>query len=195
MINNKTNMIKSMCQSSKMNLDKLNITKLSDEQVKQIILDRLACIDRKGVRNLVDFVARDHNGYFKVGCHRHHHFKGGMARHALGVYLGMRKMNRRLGRPSDDDSLALVGLMHDLCDAWGCKHRGHGRASVRQLEQLGVDLLPGERYAILNHMGCSHPYQWALAQTMGALSAPDSGHRLLMFMVQDGKDASRYPHR
>lgn len=167
---------------------------LSAAEVREAITGRLAKINRKGVDNLLAYINDDRNGYFAVSCCRHHRFRGGMACHALGVYLGMRQMNRRYWAITDDDSLALIAFAHDICDSYGCRFHGHGRASVALLDSLGVELTAGERYAILHHMYRHHESQWRKAFGLGSYAAPDSKHRLLLFMLQDSADARRY-HR
>lgn len=170
---------------------------LSSNEVRAIIIDRISRIDRPGIDHLLEYIRNDRNGYFSVSCHSHHKFIGGMAKHALGVYLDMRQMNARNNHPSNDDSLALIGLCHDICNTPGCRHRDlpgrHGYRSVALLESLGVKLRYAERYAIANHMRGSHPNKWKKANELGWTAEPDSPDRLLYYMKCDGHDASRFP--
>lgn len=173
----------------------LNIKDLNRNEIREMIVDRVGKIHRKGIDNVLKYIQDDHNGYFVVSCHRHHHFRGGMARHALGVYLGIQRSDSHYLNHANDDSLAIIGLFHDISNTYGCHFRGHGRGSVALLKHLGLELLPEEEHAILHHMFRHHESEWAKAYTLGRVSAPNSKERLLLYMLNDSRDASLYPYK
>ncbi|MCD8297229.1 MAG: HD domain-containing protein [Prevotella sp.] len=105
--------------------------------------------------------------FFEVpsSLNRHHHWRGGLAQHCLGVY----EKAKEAGADLPEDSLIICGLLHDICktrklyyDEEGNVHHqhthihGHGHRSIRILEQCGLKLTEDERRAIRWHMGGHH---------------------------------------
>ncbi len=98
--------------------------------------------------------------FYTAHCHHHHHFKGGLAEHSLGVVklmLAKRNLVQRYGRAN----VIIAGMFHDICTApsWnnvGLNHNGHkmhGRRSVRILGEVFKMHLDDDVYeAIKYHM-------------------------------------------
>lgn len=81
--------------------------------------------------------------FYTAHCHRHHHFRGGLAEHSLGVakiLLGKKHIVQKYGRTN----AILAGMFHDICTAPSWNHVGlndkgrkmHGRRSVRILGEV-----------------------------------------------------------
>ena len=81
--------------------------------------------------------------FYTAHCHSHHHFRGGLAEHSLGVtqlLLGKKHIVNRYGRTN----VIMAGMFHDLCTApsWNRVglnehgHKMHGRRSVRILGEV-----------------------------------------------------------
>lgn len=90
---------------------------------------------------------------------------GGGEERCLGVYRIASVLNDELPH----DSLVIAGILHDICkasklyyDEEGVIHhrhthiKGHGRRSIKLLEQCGLLLTEDERLAIRWHMGGHH---------------------------------------
>ena len=120
----------------------------------------LSGIKRDGIAELMEYLDECGFYYRPSSGKRHHNYPGGLAEHCLGVYRKM--LNCKLDGISED-SIKLVGLLHDLCkcDMFYFQGRnirqhmrqGHGSRSVRILNRLGVMLTPEEYRAIRYHMG------------------------------------------
>ena len=120
---------------------------------------------RGGIENVLRYL--DESGFYEVpsSLYRHHNWRGGLAEHCLGVYRIASQMNKDFPH----DSIIIAGLLHDICkasklyyDANGAIHhrhthiKGHGRRSIKLLEQCGLSLTEDERLAIRWHMGGHH---------------------------------------
>lgn len=98
--------------------------------------------------------------FYTAHCHRHHHFRGGLAEHSLGVtrlMLAKKHIVQRYGRTN----VIIAGMFHDICTApsWnnvGLNDKGrkmHGRRSVRILGEVFKMHLDDDVYeAIKYHM-------------------------------------------
>lgn len=121
----------------------------SSLSLQQTIENLLRATGRENVENLLT-IMREH-GYYRVGCHRHHKYQGGLAQHALEVLWQMKRHESAL---MPMDSIVVVALLHDLCNIRGFAHiRRHGSRSVRiATREAGFRLKPTEYSAILWHM-------------------------------------------
>lgn len=142
---------------------------LTDKMIatnKDEIVKLLRSTNRNGIVNVLKYL--NESGFFEAPSSicRHHNWKGGLAEHCLGVYRIASELNDGLPH----ESIVIAGILHDICkasklfyDADGNIQRrhthikGHGRRSVKLLEQCGLLLTEEERLAIRWHMGGHHP--------------------------------------
>ena len=125
--------------------------------VKEQIISTLRDTGREGIEKVISYMER--NGFFSVGCHHHHRYKGGLADHAWQTYLlalkGEEEYNKRFPSASsfNKTNIAISALLHDFCDCHGMHHiHNHGRRSARMLKELGFHLSSDEFFAIRFHM-------------------------------------------
>jgi len=144
--------------------------------VQECIKERLKMIKRPGMDAVLKFL--DESDYFtspassKPGFHNCH--EGGLAKHSLDVYECMQKMNALYHLEIEDDSMAIVGLLHDFCKIGHYEENilkttkkrsdkvpyktvdtlavGHGEKSVIMLLRLGMELTDEEILGIRWHM-------------------------------------------
>ena len=136
---------------------------------KNEIVSLLSDTKREGIEQVILYL--EESGFYEApsSIYRHHNHKGGLAEHCLGVYKVASQLNKD-GLPHD--SIVIAGILHDVCkasklyyDANGIIHRrhthikGHGRRSIKLLEQCGLSLTADERLAIRWHMGGHHASQ------------------------------------
>ena len=129
------------------------MTELTDSvmtaAVQNYVDKRLCSTKRHGITDVIDFL---HNSdYFTTHCHKHHHFAGGMSQHAIETYIHAKK---QADADIPNDSLAIVCLLHDLCDIHGFhQYHRHGKRSVDLItNECHFTLTPAEYRAILWHM-------------------------------------------
>lgn len=81
---------------------------------KDRFISLLTSTNRPGVQNLIDFLNR--TDFFEAprSTRFHNNFKGGLCAHSLNVYDNLKKLNNLYKFNFSDDSLRLVGLLHDL---------------------------------------------------------------------------------
>jgi hypothetical protein len=101
----------------------------------------------------------ENHGFFTYHCHRHHHYKGGLADHAWQTYQVALRLNAEhcVSNPNeqklDEDSVAIAALLHDLCNCSGLRDiSGHGRRSAKMLKEIGFTLTQEEFLSIRFHM-------------------------------------------
>ena len=141
---------------------------LTEEQIvkqRNEIISALLRVDRAGIHQVIAYLFT--SGFFTApsSVGRHHNWKGGLAEHCLGVYHRALKMAEDL--PAD--SIAIAGLLHDICkasklyyDGQGNLQRrpvhikGHGYRSVKLLDLCGLAMTENERRTIRWHMGGHH---------------------------------------
>ena len=92
--------------------------------IKENIINRLRETKRENIENVIDYMEK--NGFFEVGCHRHHRYSGGLADHVWQTYqLAMKEEldDKRL-HPNvsllDKDSLAISTLLHFVLIDYDC---------------------------------------------------------------------------
>ena len=112
---------------------------------KDRIIEILRETGRPGMDAVINYL--ETSNYFERGCYSHHKDKGGLALHSLEVYEHM--LSHAGGYLSD--TIAVVGLFHDLGKTARRDGRGHGRRSVMILDRLGFVLTDDERTAIGRH--------------------------------------------
>ena len=141
------------------------LTRDEIERNKSEISSLLLETNRNGMRNIIRYL--EESGFYEAPSSvcRHHNWKGGLAEHCLGVYRIALELNDKLPH----DSLVIAGILHDICKASKLyydtdgviRHRhthikGHGRRSIKLLEQCDLSLTEDERLAIRWHMGGHH---------------------------------------
>ena len=111
----------------------------------------------------------EQNGYYTCRSSSHNHWKGGASQHMWAVYLIAKALrDQRLDEPiiakhALDQKLAIVCLLHDLCDmdvrVYDEENKeviGHGRKSRWIMKNIGVGTT-AEQMAVLYHM---HSFEW-----------------------------------
>lgn len=172
---------------------------LTDKQIidsRNAITGLLLSTNRKGMESVIRYL--EESGFYEVpsSLNRHHNWRGGLAQHCLGVYLAAHEHGEGL----PEDSLIIAGLLHDICKArklyydenGKVHHRhtsihGHGRRSVKILEQCGLELTEDERLAIRWHMGGHH----ARAEEAGEVKKARSRKLWQVIHRADRWDAAR----
>ena len=114
-------------------------------ETKDRILEILRSTGRPGMDAVINYL--ETSNYFRRDCYSHHKEVGGLAIHSLEVCEYM--LSHAGGFPSD--SLAVVGLFHDLGKTERRDGRGHGRRSLMILDRLGFSLTDDERTALGRH--------------------------------------------
>lgn len=102
--------------------------------------------------------------YYECKSSSHNHWKGGASQHMWAVYLIAKAIrDKRLDEPNiakyaTDKKLAIVCLLHDICDmdvsVYDDHHRwvsGHGKKSYWMMKNLNVGT-EVERMVVCNHM-------------------------------------------
>lgn len=127
----------------------MKTSSVSSLSLQSTIESLLRATGRENVEQLLTLM-RD-NGYYRVGCHRHHKQQGGLVQHSLEVLLRMQRQNEGI---LPTDSMIIVALLHDLCNISGFRHiRHHGyRSVVLAAREAGFRLRKDEAQAILWHM-------------------------------------------
>ena len=122
---------------------------LQTMNIQETIEKLLRATGREHVEELLT-IMRD-NGYYRVGCHGHHRWQGGLAQHHLEVLLRMQRQN---DADIPTTSIIVVALLHDLCNIRGFEEiRHHGSRSVLiATRKAGFKLTSTEYQAILWHM-------------------------------------------
>lgn len=151
----------------------------------ELFEDLLKSTGREGVENVIEFI-KNTDFYIAPSSTIHHsNYKGGLLDHSLLVYCLMMKyresliyMKPELEEGLPEDSIKLVGLLHDICKTCFYKETikwkkndtgnwesyigyeidntfpiGHGEKSVIMLQNFGLRLDPNEMLAIRYHMG------------------------------------------
>lgn len=125
--------------------------------VKEKIIGTLRATGRENIEQVIEYMGN--NGFFTKSCHRHHHYRGGLADHAWQTYQ-IALQNNPNG--IDEQSIAICALLHDFCNCGGMTDQvGHGRRSAGMLKELGLHLSYDEFLAVRFHMSLhthiSHP--------------------------------------
>lgn len=135
-----------------------HITTPHDGSIVELIERELRATNKDNIEQLLHYM-RD-NGFYTQACHRHHHYHGGLADHAvqtLQFALCRWEADKKAGQADALDttreSIVFAALLHDLCDVHGpYRMHGHGRKSAAVIKALGVHLTAQEFLAIRFHM-------------------------------------------
>ena len=148
---------------------------MKQEEIIQIFRNYFAYIKRPGAADLLQWI--NSNGFFEVPASKRHHGArpGGLAEHSINVFRRLLHMNadeekRRQTPQYDIETLAICGLLHDLCKIDAYRQQaaegqekpeyqltknfpaGHGEKSVILILQF-MHLTQEEILAIRWHMG------------------------------------------
>ena len=123
---------------------------MNANEIRTAIVDLLRSTGRPGIERIIGYLGR--SDFFSAGCHHHHRFAGGLARHSLEACTWALANRGSLPR----GSVILGMLLHDICTAYSpesCGIGGHGRRSVRILGSVcGFRMTNDEYEAIKLHM-------------------------------------------
>lgn len=89
---------------------------VTKEEIQERILAVLMELDRDG-REKLCFWLTDESDFFKAPSSTmfHNAFPGGLAAHSWNVYSLLKQKVEMFKLPTDEDTVAIVGLLHDLC--------------------------------------------------------------------------------
>ena len=147
------------------------------------IIELLKSTKREGIEELIAFLQK--TDFFKAPASTRFHgcFEGGLAQHSMKVYeiLKHKVQTSVLPIKVQDESIILIGLLHDICkvnfykvdyrnakNALGVWEKvpyytvddtipyGHGEKSVMMISEY-IKLTSEEKYAIRWHMGYTEP--------------------------------------
>lgn len=123
---------------------------MTNQEIKKEIIKRLLETNREGIKDTVKYL--EESDFFSTGCHTHHMYNGGLARHSLETC----EYALSNGSNLPVDSVIIASILHDTCSAhsYVARHiHRHGRRSVRVLKEICHLKLTKEEYeAILLHM-------------------------------------------
>ena len=160
--------------------------------MKEEFLRLLRTVNREGIESLIQFLEK--SDFFKAPASTRFHgdHEGGLAEHSMKVYeiLKHKVANNIKGIEVLEESIILIGLLHDICktnfykvdyrnakNALGVWEKvpyytiddtipyGHGEKSVMMITEY-IKLTPEEKYAIRWHMGYTEPKE--LYNSIGA---------------------------
>ena len=131
--------------------------------LKEMILQTLRATKAPNIDAMLKYM--EAHGYYDCKCHTHNHWEGGSAEHMWATYLMAKALrDQRISDPNvrkyaTDEKLAIVCLLHDLCDmdVHVKTNKGkdvsneHGTKSYWIMRNLNVGTL-AEREAVKNHM-------------------------------------------
>lgn len=139
-------------------------------KLKKLITDTLSNTKVPNIEKILQYM--EDNFFFECRSSSHNHWRGGTAQHVWAVYLiakalrNQRKDDPIIAKYATDKKLALVCLLHDICDMnvrvrtnWNedVSHR-HGRKSCWIMRNLNVGT-EIERMVVRNHMHSDRDYQ------------------------------------
>ena len=151
--------------------------------MKEEFLMLLRSVDREGMDELINFIEK--SDFFKAPASTRFHgrYEGGLLEHSLNVYklLCEKVKNCPIEINVSQDSLIIIGLLHDICKAnfYKVDYRnaknslgvwekvpyytiddtipyGHGEKSVMMISEY-IKLTVEEKYCIRWHMGFTEP--------------------------------------
>jgi len=141
--------------------------------MKDRIIAELRQTGRENIENVINFL--NGSDYFIAPASTQYHGveAGGLAKHSLRVMETMKKLNQDVPTRYSEDTITIVGLLHDICKVNTYKPNilkngelstskpykkddkfpiGHGEKSVILLQDLGIKLTNDEMLGIRYHM-------------------------------------------
>lgn len=120
------------------------------------IISLLRKIQRPGINELIDFLVKNQFFYvsFKDINDPGMQYAGAIADHSLGVYNTLLKLNQVFDIQLNEESMIIVGLLHDICriDSNNNFPVGHSEKSIYIIQRY-IQLTDDEIIAINSHMG------------------------------------------
>ncbi len=126
--------------------------------LKEKIEKTLSDTQVRNINEMLQYIER--HGYYTCRSSSHNHWEGGAAQHMWATYLMAKSLrDQRLDEPAikayaTDRKLAVICLLHDLCDMYvpDYNHNGHhGEKSYWIMKELGVGTI-AEQMAVRYHM-------------------------------------------
>ena len=151
--------------------------------MKEKVLEILRKVNREGIEELINFLEKSDFFTAPASTRFHGNHEGGLAEHSIKVYeiLKHKVENCVMDIEIPEESIILIGLLHDICKAnfYKIDYRnaknalgvwekvpyytvedtipyGHGEKSVMMITEY-MKLTPEEKYAIRWHMGYTEP--------------------------------------
>ena len=125
-------------------------SRMTSQQISTEIQSLLRSTGRSGIERVIDYIGN--SDFLTAGCHTHHRYTGGLARHSLEA---CRYALEHRGNLSES-SVIIGSLLQDLCTSHSPEARGihgHGRRSVGILGRVCRFHLNRDEYeAIKLHM-------------------------------------------
>lgn len=144
---------------------------------KELFLETLKQVKRDGIDKLINWLENSTFFVDPASSNYHCNYEGGLCQHSLNVYNRLKELTGK-----DDDTIKIVGLLHDICKvgtyetysknvkdvrgqwtsvlAYRYKKSnlpyGHGEKSVFMISQF-IKLSKEEALAIRWHMGAYEP--------------------------------------
>ena len=133
---------------------------------RMLILRLLNGTQRAGMPELIKWIDSE-TDYFTAPASARYHLSciGGLAQHSLNVYGFFKRANKDFGLDIPQGSIAVTGLLHDLCkcnlylksgQSYRCdiavKNKGHAKQSVELIQRF-IELTDEEEAIIRYHMG------------------------------------------
>jgi len=160
--------------------------------IKKLITDTLRDTKVPNIEKMIQYM--ENHDFFVCQSSSHNHWEGGTAQHVWAVYLIAKALrDKRMNEPNiakyaTDNKLALVCLLHDICDMNVCvyddNHKRvtrHGSRSYWIMRNLKVGT-EVERKVVCNHMHKNAPYHFHNQQEIDEYNAlhdliTDADHR------------------
>lgn len=151
--------------------------------MKEEFIELLRSTKREGMEELINFIEKTDFYTAPASTRFHGDYEGGLLEHSMKVYeiLKYKAKNNIMNMEFAEDTLIIIGLLHDICKAnfYKVDYRnaknargewekvpyytiddtipyGHGEKSVMMLSEY-IKLTPEEKYCIRWHMGFSEP--------------------------------------
>lgn len=134
--------------------------------VKDVVKDSLLSVKRDGMKEFVATL-EEHTDYFTAPASTKFHLscEGGLLIHHWNVYDALVECNKRMNLGLPNDTIIIVGLLHDLCKVFRYikkddgydfnpehKDKGHSLLSIERIKKF-IALTPDEEDMIKFHMG------------------------------------------
>jgi hypothetical protein len=166
-------------------------------------------IKREGVDKLLDYLINKTDFFIAPASTKHHSsFEGGLCEHSVKVYRSLR--NLETFHKSSKESMAIVGLLHDICkifqyEKYDRNVKKDGKWVQEQCYKWNEEKIPfghgAESVYIINHfMKLTKDEAYAIRYHMGAFQSDDinnlskvySKYRLAFYLHVSDMTSSYY---